>query len=72
VDTCISGTRGAGVRSISSYDYIRRGETSEKVGCSIGSVWDGTKAAFDGSGHNVKFEGSKWEWEWESIKSDFL
>jgi len=29
------------------YDYIRCGETSKEVGCSIGSSWVGTGAAFD-------------------------
>jgi len=37
VDICTSGTRGRVDRAIGPYDNIRRGECSEKVGCSIGS-----------------------------------
>jgi len=50
MDTYTSGPKGEG-RAIGPYDYIRCGETSEKVGCSIGSAWVGAGAAFDDRGH---------------------
>jgi len=38
-------------RAIGPYDYIRYGETSEKVGCSIRSVWVGAGVALDERGY---------------------
>jgi len=38
MDTCTSGTQRKGNRAIGPYDYIRGGETSKKVGCSIRSA----------------------------------
>jgi len=38
VNTCSFGDQGrANSRAICSYNYIGRGKSSEKVGCSIGS-----------------------------------
>jgi len=51
MDTCTSGTQRRGDRAIGSYDYISCGETSEKVGYSIGPAWVGAVAAFDERGH---------------------
>jgi len=49
--TCTSGTQKRGDRAIVPYDYIRCGETSEKVGCNIGSAWVGSGAVLDERGH---------------------
>jgi len=43
------------------YDYIRCGETSEKVVCSIEWVWVGAGAVFDVRSHGEVWE-SKGEW----------
>jgi len=51
MDTCTSGTYSRWDRAIDPYDYISCEETSEKVGCSIGSAWVGAAAAFDERGH---------------------
>jgi len=58
---CTSGTQRRGDRAIGPYDYVSSGETSEKVGCSIGSVWAGAGTAFDERGHGEVW-GSKREW----------
>jgi len=49
-------------RAIGPYDHIRYGETSKKVGCSIGSAWVGARAAFDEGGHSEVWgpRGSGW------------
>jgi len=47
--------------AIGSYDYISCEETSEKIGCSIGSARVGAGAAFSGNVVTVKFRGSKGE-----------
>jgi len=69
VDLCTYGTHRRADRAISSYDYIGRGESSEKVGGSIESAWIGTEAAFNESGHNRVWRSKG---EWVDIKSDFL
>jgi len=46
MDTCSSGAQRRGDRAIRP-----NGETSEKVGCSIGLAWVGAGAAFDESCH---------------------
>jgi len=51
MDTCTSGTQMSGYRAIGPYDYVSGGETSEKVGSSIGSAWVEAGAAFDERGH---------------------
>jgi len=53
MDTCTSGAHRRGDRAIGPYDYISCGETSEKVGCSIGSAWVGP---FDERGHGEVWE----------------
>jgi len=55
-DTCTSGTQRRGDKAIGPYNYISGGETSDKVGCSIGSG-----AAFDERGHGEVMGGSKGE-----------
>jgi len=63
MDTCTSGAQRRGNRAISPYDYIRCGETSEKVDCSIGSAWVGAGAAFDKRGYSEVWggpRGSRW------------
>jgi len=69
LNTCIFGAERRGDRVISPYDYIRCGETSKKVGCSIGSSWVGTGVAFDESGHSEiwGFQGGRM-----GIRSGFL
>jgi len=69
MDTCTYGTQRKGDRAIGPYNYIRCGETSEKVGCSIGLAWVGAEAAFDESGH-----GEVWgvQGEWMGIRSVLL
>jgi len=61
MDTYTSGAQRRRYKAIGPCDYIRCGETSEKVGCSIGSVWVETGAAFDES-VKVKFGVSMGEW----------
>jgi len=56
MDTCTFRTQRRGNRAIGPYDYISCGETSEKVGCSIGSDWIGAGAAFDERGHDEVWE----------------
>jgi len=51
MDTSTSDTQKKGDRAISQYDYIRCGETSEKVGCSITSAWVGERVAYDERGY---------------------
>jgi len=51
MDTCTSGTQRREDRAIGPYGYFSCGETSEKVGCSIGSAWVGEGAAFVERGH---------------------
>jgi len=51
MDTCTSGDQRRGDRTISPYDYIRCGETSEKVGCNIRLAWVESGAAYDECGH---------------------
>jgi len=51
-----------GDRAIGPYNYVSSGETSEKVGCSIGSAWVGAVAGFDERGHGEVWERSKGEW----------
>jgi len=50
-----------GDRYIGPYDNVNGGETSEKVGCNIGSISVGAGAAFDERGHGEVW-GSKGEW----------
>jgi len=38
---------GRGDRVIGPYDYVRRGKSFEKIGCSIGSAWIESGTAFD-------------------------
>jgi len=45
LNTCTKGNI-----AISPHDYVRSGEYSEKVSCSVGSVWVEVWAAFDKSG----------------------
>jgi len=40
-------TQGRGDRAIGPYDYIKCVESFEKIGCSIGSAWVESGAAFD-------------------------
>jgi len=47
VNTYSFGAQGKAEKAIISYDYIRRRKSSEKVGCSIGSAWVGSEAAFN-------------------------
>jgi len=49
VNTC---SHGGGDRANSPYNYITRGKSFEKVGCSVGSACVGAGAAFDESGHS--------------------
>jgi len=69
MDTCTFGVQRRGDRAIGPYNYISCGETSEKVGYSIGSAWVGARAVFDERGHGEVW-GSKGEWM--SIRSVFL
>jgi len=62
MDTYTSGTQRRVGRAISPYNYVSSGETSEKVGCSIGSAWVGAGAAFDECGHGEVWGESKGEW----------
>jgi len=62
MDTCTSGTQRRGNRAIGPYDYIRCGETSEKVGCSIGSAWVVVGAAFNERGYGEVWRVFKEEW----------
>jgi len=62
MDTYTSGIQWKGDRIIGPYDHVSDGETSEKVGCSIGSAWVGAGAAFDERGHCEVWgiQGSGW------------
>jgi len=62
MDTCTSSIQRRGDRATGAYNYVSGGETSEKVGCSIGSTWVGAGAAFDERGHGEVWGGPKGEW----------
>jgi len=66
MDNCTSGTQRRGDRDIGPFDYVgsgetsknvSSGETSERVGCSIGSAWVEAGAAFDEGGHDEIWRG---------------
>jgi len=61
VDTCTYGAQRSGDRAIGPNNYYRCGETSEKVGCSIGLAWVEAGAAFDEGGHGEIWRGPKGE-----------
>jgi len=69
MDTCTSGTQRRGDKAIGPYDYVSGGETSDKVGCSIGLNWVGAGAAFDERGHS---EAWGVQGEWMGTRSVFL
>jgi len=67
--TCTSDTQRRGDRA-NPYDYyIRRGESYEKIDCSIESAWIEAGAVLNESGHS---EVGGYKREWMGIKSDFL
>jgi len=63
--------KGEETRAIGPYDYIRCGETSEKVGCSIESAWVVSGAIFDECGHGEVWGGGS-KGEWMGTRSVFL